>query len=263
MTHTSTQRGCASPGKQAGGSAPNARTGFTLIELLAVVAVIAVLAAMLLPTLSRAKGAVRQVWCVSNLRQLALAGQLYWDDNAGSAFRWRAGATNGGQIYWFGWIQDGAEGQREFDVKRGALYPYLGGRGVEVCPAFNYTALELKAKATGASYGYGYNLALSSAAHDPPVNVAKIHSPSRTVFLADSAQVNTFQPPASPEHPMLEEFYYVNTTEPTVHFRHAGRASAAFCDGHVGPELPLPGSLDTRLAKHIIGRLRPEVLSLE
>jgi len=53
---------------------------FTLIELLVVIAVIAILAALLLPALSAAKRKGRDVQCVNNVRQLALAGTLYSSD---------------------------------------------------------------------------------------------------------------------------------------------------------------------------------------
>src|SRR5258706_7641639 len=55
--------------------------GFTLIELLVVVAIVAILAALLLPGLSRAKGAARSASCKSNLRQLGLGLNLYLQDN--------------------------------------------------------------------------------------------------------------------------------------------------------------------------------------
>jgi prepilin-type N-terminal cleavage/methylation domain-containing protein/prepilin-type processing-associated H-X9-DG protein len=54
---------------------------FTLIELLVVMAILGVLAALLLPALGRAKESGRAAACLSNLRQLGVALQLYVQDN--------------------------------------------------------------------------------------------------------------------------------------------------------------------------------------
>jgi prepilin-type processing-associated H-X9-DG protein/prepilin-type N-terminal cleavage/methylation domain-containing protein len=240
------------------GTAP----AFTMVELLVVIALISILTALILPALGRSKISAQRIKCTGNLRQLGLASQLYWDDNGGNAFYYRGIFTNGGDVYWFGWLARGAEGSRAFDAGQGALYPYLGGRGVEICPALDYAMRQFKLKAMGASYGYGYNLHLSAPWAEPPVNLSKVAQPTGTALFADAAQVNTFQAPASPNNPLLEEFYFISTNETTAHFRHQQAANVGFCDGHVAPEKPVAGSLEVRLPRQLIGRLRPEILTV-
>ena len=53
---------------------------FTLIELLVVIAIIAILAAILFPVFAQAREKGRQISCVSALRQLTLANQMYSQD---------------------------------------------------------------------------------------------------------------------------------------------------------------------------------------
>ncbi len=243
---------------------------FTLIELLVVIAVIAILTAMLLPALTTAKQSAQRAACEGNLRQLGIATQLYWNDNTGNCFPISIGITNGGQLWWFGWLGSGAEGQRPFDLSTGFLFPYLNGSNVRLCPSLASAIAGFKLKATNVVFSYGYNNSLSS---QPPVSAAKISHPADTALYADSAQVNNFQTyngQSLRNNPMIEEFYYLTVSTnfssadyyPNGHFRHAQRANVTFCDGHVDTEKMVPGSLDQILPNQFVGQLRPEILTL-
>jgi prepilin-type N-terminal cleavage/methylation domain-containing protein/prepilin-type processing-associated H-X9-DG protein len=55
--------------------------GFTLIELLVVIAIIGILAAMVFPVFARARESARKAVCLSNVKNIALAVQMYLADN--------------------------------------------------------------------------------------------------------------------------------------------------------------------------------------
>ncbi len=59
------------------------RAAFTLIELLVVIAIIAILAALLLPSLNQAREKGRSIACVSNLKNINVAMQVYTDTYGG------------------------------------------------------------------------------------------------------------------------------------------------------------------------------------
>jgi prepilin-type processing-associated H-X9-DG protein/prepilin-type N-terminal cleavage/methylation domain-containing protein len=255
-------------------SRPGARRApaFTLVELLVVIAIIAILAAVLLPTLSRSKGSAQRIKCVSNLRHLGIAMQLYWNDHDGKCFTTKTVSTNGGVIHWCGWLDgNGREGERLYDFSSGKLFPYLSGSDARLCPSLNSATGQLKLKAANIIFfSYGYNgVSLSPPnASLPPISIAQFKRPADTALFADAAQINDFQWPASRSNPMLEEWYYLdNPTNsssanyyPHGHFRHSQKANVVFCDGHVVAEQMLAGSLDKKLPGQFVGRLRPEML---
>lgn len=60
-----------------------AATAFTLIELLVVIAILGMLAALLTPVFSRVRASAFSTSCLSNLRQIGLSVQLYFNESNG------------------------------------------------------------------------------------------------------------------------------------------------------------------------------------
>jgi prepilin-type N-terminal cleavage/methylation domain-containing protein/prepilin-type processing-associated H-X9-DG protein len=112
------------------------RRGFTLIELLVVIAIIAILAAILFPVFARAREKARQASCQSNLKQIALAFQMYVSDYD-ELFPWccvptnRANSQNLDRTPWW---RPAAVATTDIRYD-GLLGPYIKNRQVWVCPS--------------------------------------------------------------------------------------------------------------------------------
>ena len=106
------------------------RRGFTLIELLVVIAIIAILAAILFPVFARAREKARQASCSSNVKQLALAFNMYvqdYDETFPGA--WAGLGIRGAWIY-----MTNATGP-VYDVTQGAIFPYIKNSQLFICPS--------------------------------------------------------------------------------------------------------------------------------
>jgi len=237
---------------------------FTLIELLAVMVILGVLLTLLAPAAIAVKRQATLTTSSSALRQLSIATQTYLSENNGRFFQSRESLTDGIQ-WWFGfesYASPKTEGSRILDKSRGPLGPYIADSAGTV-PDFAFTSMgsSFKPKFRNGYFGFGVNTELTGGPTGQQTSklrqVNQLERSGQIALFATCAQINTFQSPASGKNPMLEEFYFFNTTDcaNTIHFRHAGNAIVAFADGSQREVSGDRLSFNSRLPSACVGRL--------
>jgi prepilin-type N-terminal cleavage/methylation domain-containing protein/prepilin-type processing-associated H-X9-DG protein len=250
-------------------NAPKNGSGFTLIELMVVIAIISVLAALLMPALSAGLDRAQACKCQSNIRQLFLANMQYAADH-GSYVAAAPDIFGKNLNRWHG-VR--ASKQKPFDETQGPLYEYLSrSEGLRTCPS-------LKNFRSGAAFnafedscgGYGYNdRGVGSRAYwlgyntngvlkgMPPVAIRR---PTETVMFCDVAYPQPYSNPKYLiEYSFAEAYHFLDDkqpketglADPTIHFRHRGRANVVWCDGHVSSE-PMTVTKEEKFTRYNIG----------
>ena len=206
--------------------------------------ILALLVSILLPSLSAARQQAQAVACRSNIREIIVANGYYRDDHDGV---YVPGAPEflKNLHRWHG-VRDKAN--EAFDSKRGFLVPYLGPEGaIRRCPTFPAEEIVAgSAEFEEGNGGYGYNnhfigVKFPVGPGDPfdvtnglsGARASRIRRPGETIMFTDSAFAGATLIEYSFAEPRFHLRYPMYRTDPSIHFRHAGRANVGWCDGHV------------------------------
>lgn len=159
------------------------RQAFTLVEMLLVVAILSLLIALLLPTLSKARGAAQEVQCKTQLRQVGDAMQRFALDNKHYLPGSSVGSWQGTESWQKCWI--GKEGRVPtlFEpAEDGPLAIYLGGGGTGTKPFYRCPSLTVTPRYGGGSNGgFDYTMTLSFGG----ARVKSIPAYGRVVYMSD------------------------------------------------------------------------------
>lgn len=213
------------------------KRGFTLIELLVVIAIIAILAAVLFPVFAQAKASAHKTTCLSNIRQIGLAWQMYladYDDTATPSY------FDHGLIAW-----DFRYDNPSRKAEPGLLGPYTRSGQLQSCPVFHGVAWDRPYT------GYAYNASYVGGdinAGLPVANYSQIELPAQIAVFAEGG----FGTPVKAHNFLRAPSDMPLFPYGKVHYRHSGSANVAYGDGHAKavkaifhqePEEPTVGAL--------------------
>ena len=199
------------------------RKAFTLVELLVVIAIIALLMALLMPALERAREQGMRAVCLSNLKQLVFAWNMYADENDDKIVRGDIREHDGDHPDEIPWVEldwpqiDLTEEQKITAIKEGALYHYTKNPKLYKCPValyYEYRTYSIVDSMNADNYNGGPMLKLRIQIRIPTERIVFIENSGATPVGGWSIY---YQRPAWRDEPPV---------------RHGDGGTLGFADGH-------------------------------
>ena len=208
------------------------RKAFTLIELLVVIAIIAVLLAILLPAINRVKEQGKRAVCLSHLRQLGLAWNMYCDENDDKIVNGAAGfsdTTTGwgqhaGELAWID-VRDFRNTSWEdqlLQIQAGALWPYVKDVDMYRCPTGR----------RGEAVTYSIMFSMNAVNHTWVQGVRGAHVKRRSEILPNVALRLVFIDEGWMTSDAYAVYYDRETWFDSPPVRHGDGTTLNFADGH-------------------------------
>jgi len=238
--------------------------GFTLIELLVVIAIIAILAAILFPVFAKVREKARQISCLSNEKQLALAILQYqedYDEYLPLANYYQGPTATIGNGSWYFAVDPYVKAGVPEVTTAASLTGYKNAQVFECpdqTPIAGVTIAQYPLRAYVINLNYSASLAASTTntvSSAPPYSVfsntqtslAGIQTPANTVLLAEGYGAYNYT--TGCDYPNHETCHGVDAdtadgvgqapdlSHDTVNYpyarnRHSGGSNYAFFDGH-------------------------------
>jgi prepilin-type processing-associated H-X9-DG protein/prepilin-type N-terminal cleavage/methylation domain-containing protein len=202
-------------------------SAFTLIEVLTVITLVGILSAILIPVTGKVRASARASKCMSNLRQVGSAFNLYAHEHQQK----------------FPAAQDPITGELWYE----ALQPYVGTNAdldpmdrdklnaVFLCPDWKQNAAEW----AGGEFdiGYAMSTALSGqAAVNQAIMIEQIKNPSQAILVVENPALTSPYFPATDGlelDSVVPLFFETPENYPQGTGRHDHRANYLYADGHV------------------------------
>jgi len=199
--------------------------GFTLIELLVVIAIIALLMGILLPSLNRAREQARKIACLSNMRQMGVALQVYLID---SEYRLPPSSCHckDPNDHWLRILAGYTQEQLLFRCPSDTGKDFVDlDKLLEDQDAVRYSSFAVNALLDPIHFRYG---ARTNRYNDTNM----IRHPMYTIWISEAPDTENFNL-ADHIHPEMWEGSVEYAKQSIAWDRHKGTSNYLFVDGHV------------------------------